>query len=659
MSAESPREPSLRPPAQPSRGATRRPRRLVRWTTPVVVSGTLSAIAFALWLVAWRRDATLGPLHGFGNQDLIGFSIFEAPFLLVTVVAQALLCGFLAVALRERWPAGLDRAFRALQDKPDVAYASLGGIAGGLALLIGLGFLDGHPISEDEKTYLLQTHLLLQGRLSAPVPPEAAAFWQPFVVISGGRWTGQYFWAQAVALIPGVLVGLPLLTSAIEVAVTVYFTGKLAEEYTGDRRAGVLASVLGASSPLLVFTASTLHNANLAAACAAAALWALARMARRSDPRAFITLGLAVGVGLHNRVGDQVVITLGGGILLAVHLWPDLSTLARRLGPAILVSLPLVALHPVVNNLAYGKWSTTGYALFNGGHGWKTMGFGIGPFGLPHTPEVAAVKTFTVFIRVAFHATGAPIALSLLAAPILGLRRSLRTLAPGVPLAVHALFYFFYTGTPIDLTGPVYYVAIAPILLGWLAMVALELHDRLRATPGLGRLVPAFLVAQAGAALLAFWPAQVGELYTSKVQASSCETALEDLGIRRGLVFMRSVHGEHEPIRTYHHRPPIAIPPFDAPLLFARTLGPSQDVKTALRFAGDRPIFFQRCLFSLEPAVFRYDPSRGIISALDGSDERPIPERDSPKGPRDGFDWPSMTWLDGSSRPPPAWANEP
>ncbi len=625
-----------------------------RWASPLVVVGALAAVAVTLWFLVWKQLAATGPLHAF-RGDLATFADREAAFFLVTAVTQALVTAFGTLALRARWPGAFDRAFRGLLARPGATYLTLGGLTAVLGLVIGVGLLESHAITEDEKTYLLQARLLLQGRLSAPVPHEAAALWQPFVVMTEGRWSGQYFWAQPLALIPSVLTGLAPLTGALEAGMTVYFTGKLAAEYADDTRAGVLAALLAALSPILVLTGGTALNANLSATCATASLWALARLARRQSRTAFVILGLSTGIGLHNRTSDQVAVLLSGGLLLLIHLRKDLGAFLRRVGPAVLVSLPLLALHPIINRLAYGDWSTTGYALFNGGHGWKTMGFGLGPFGRPHTPAVAASKTFAVFVRMTFYTTGSPLGIALLTLPILGLRRSMRSLAPGLVVATHAVLYFFYAGTPVDPTGPVYYVAMAPVLLGWLAVVAVELHDRLRSREGLGRVVPAFLVAQAIAGLLVFWPPQLGELLENVAQAKSCESAVAAAGIRRGLIFAQIAPSPTSPprTRTWAQRPPLPVPPFDEPLIYARPLGPKVDAKTAARFAGDRPVYFQRCMFADDPGLFRYDPERSLIAHLDGTHQQPIAPQDSGDRPVDSFDWNSMTWLDGSNRPAP------
>src|SRR6185295_1262836 len=126
------------------------------------------------------------------------------------------------------------------------------------------------------------------------------------------------------------------------------------------------------------------------------------------------------------------------------------------------------------------------------------------------TWRIAAAKTVTVLVRVAFYATGSPLGFALVALPCFGLLgRTARAVAPIVPVLLYAAGYFFYAASSIDPTGPVYYLSLMPILLGWASMGAFALHDALRSRAGLARMVPAFVCAQAIAGMVVFWPAQV------------------------------------------------------------------------------------------------------------------------------------------------------
>jgi hypothetical protein len=651
--------PELRPQAEERSPLLARVRR--------ALLGGLALVFATFWVLSWRYFPGRAPIHANDAAGLARFGVNEAPFLIAAAVVEAFLCAYLTVRLRERWPRSLDEFWRDLLTNPGRAYAGFGFIAATIAAVVAFGVLGAHPISEDEKTYLFQAHLLLQGRLSTPVPPGALAFWQPFIVMPPGRWSGQYGWAQPAALAPGLLLGLPSLVPPLEAAVTVYFTGKLAAEYAQDVRAGVLAAALAALSPIVLLSAGTLHNANLAATCAAATLWGVSRLARGPDRGAAITAGVATAIGLQNRPLDQVALTVGGGVLLLLQYRRDLGGFVRALAPGVLASLPVIALLPLSNHFAYGHWWRTGYAMFNGAHRWKTMGFGTGPFADLHSPQVAAAKSVTALVRMAFYATGCPVGLALLSLPVLGvLGRGGRLLAPLVPATLYAAAYFFYAASSIDPTGPVYYLALVPLLLAWIAVVAMSLHDALsnarRDAPSteLRRLVPALLCAQAVAAAFVFWPAQVAYLSGDVKQASDCESFVQTAGIERGLIFTvtwppkHSVQGVPPQTTTWYRRPPLEWPPFDAPVLYARPLGFERDAQTVRQFAGDRPVYMEKCFLAGVHRLWRYSPERHTLAALDGSDETPMEESVS-EVPEIDFDVGSASWFDGSQAPPPEW----
>ncbi len=635
---------------------------------PRLLLGGAALLFAVLWVLAWRYFPGEAPIHANDGGGLARFGVNEAPFLIAAAVVEAFLCAYFTARLSTRWPRALDDLWRDLMASPERAYAGFGFIAAVLAAVVGFGLLGRHPISEDEKTYLFQAHLLLQGRLSAPAPPGALAFWQPFIVLPPGHWSGQYGWAQPAALAPGLLVGMPNLIPPLEVAITVFFTGKLAAEYTRDVRAGIVAAVLAAISPILVLTAGTLHNANLSAACAAVSLWAMARITRGPHRGAAIALGVATAVGLQNRPLDQLVITLGGGVLLLIEYRRKVGALIRALGPGMLASLPVIALLPISNHFAYGHWWTTGYAMFNGSHRWKTMGFGLGPGAELHSWPVAAAKSVAVLVRMAFYTTGCPVGFALAVIAAFGLLgRGSRAFAPLVPVGLYAVAYFFYAASSIDPTGPVYYLALTPLLLAWIAMAAMALHDAVvtmgREAPRarLSRLLPALLCAQALAAAAIFWPSQVAYLYGDVTQASSCETLLKSLGVERGLVFvMFNPPKETTPIglpvstTTWYRRPPLSWPPFEEPILYARILGFDRDAQTVRRFAGDRPVYLEKCLMAGEPRLLRYDPARHTIAKMDGTDEIELDEID-PEVPDTDFDIGAAGWWDGSDAPPPDW----
>jgi hypothetical protein len=587
-------------------------------TSTIWPLGFLLGISYVLWILAWKHYAGRVPLHGYSPMSLSSFAPFEAPFLLAAALMEFIAFAWVTVVFVRRPHPWLDAKWRELLERPTVAYLAYAGVAFALAISVAFGVVHLHTITEDEKTYLFQSWLLRRGSLSVPVPPGAMAFWQPFIVPIAGNWTAQYFWAQPALLALGTLVHCPWVISALELSMTVFFTGLLASEYA-DRRAGVLAATLAATSPMLVMTGGTLHNSNLSATCGAMSLWALVRLAKRPGLPATLALGLSTAVGLHNRMLDHAALLFSAGIVIAIHYRARLPELARRLAPAVLIAAPFLALHLIINRAQSGSYWHGGYWLFNEGHGWTTMGFGRGPFGTPHTIAIASAKTLSALVRVAFFATGCPIGLLAACLPLFGIRgKGGRGMAPLVVVAIYVIAYFFYAGVSIDTTGPVYYVALAPLLLAAIATNMVDLHDALRDVSRLRRLVPAMLIGQSVAAVIVLWPPELLQLARAADDSARCDALIEVAGVERGLVFVEL--GAPKPAMSWTNRAPLALPPFDAPVLFAPSQGPAEDVKTVATFAGDRPIYLAKCVHENDPALLKYDPDRNLVGPLEGAD---------------------------------------
>jgi len=375
---------------------------------------------------------------------------------------------------------------------------------------------------------------------------------------------------------------------------------------------------LAATSPMLVMTGATLHNANLSATCGAASLWALVRLAKGPCRPASIALGLATAIGLHNRPLDQVALLFGAGIVLLLKERRNLPELVRRLAPAVLVAAPFLALFPLLNRAQSGSFWHSGYWLFNEGQGWRTMGFGRGPFGQAHTVSIASAKTLAALVRVAFFVTGCPVGWLFACLPLFGISRtSARGMTPLVVIAVYVIAYFFYAASSINPTGPVYYVALAPLLIASIATHAVDLYDALR-QGGKERLIPALLIGQSAAAILIFWPPELLQLARGADDSAKCDALVEVAGIDTGFVFVDITL--RKPAMSWTSRPPFALPPFDAPLLFAASKGPAEDAKTAAKFAGERPIYFASCIHEDDPSLLKYDPAEERKVPIENAD---------------------------------------
>lgn len=581
----------------------------------------VAAVAGLLgWFVAWRWLGGNAPLHAYTAPGVNSLTSQEGSLIGIGALVQALLIAAVAPRIAAAWSEDHDKSFQKVLARPDVLYAILGLLAAELALALAFGALDFHPITEDEKTYLYQARLLLAGRLTVPVAPEQAAFMQPFLVTRDGLVSGQYFWAQPAFVAIGEAVGLPWLAVGFEVAAAVFFSGKLAAEVTGDRRVGAVAAALVASSPLVVATAATLHSATLAVACSSAALFGIARLSRGAPIDAggsrlgpTLALGIATGIALNNRLLDHAAVLAGAAVVVALRergRMAGLLRVVRAILPAVVVAIPFMVILALANRAVTGSPWTTGYALFNGGRGWKTMGFGIGPFGVEHTVSSAAASQLTVWALLTVFLSGSPCAFMLLAPAVLaGRSRRLAVIGAGVCVcALYTLAYFFYCGASITQTGPVYFDALVPVIAGTIAVAAVDLHDLAVAVGDrLRRAIPSVLVAQTLAGLVVFWPSQVVELVRLRNVAASCEDIVAKHRITKGLVFVR--HGG-KAVHSWVAHPPLPRPGLDDDVLFVKQHREKEmNVRIAEAHARGRPIYTAVCSHTDTPAILRFDPS--------------------------------------------------
>lgn len=576
------------------------------------------ALGVCVWGLCWPMLGGHLPLHPYDGRMVHTLSWAEGKFYLAALALEALTLLSCVSFLARRWPARVDTALERMLRHPGRTYAAIAFAAASLALLIGIVLVRQRPLTEDEGTYLFQARLLLSGHLSVQVPPQAYAFHQPFFyVLSFDRWTGYYQWAQPALLALGLSIHALWLVPALELSVTVFFSGKLAEEFSGDPRAGIAAALLVALSPLALLTAGTLHNSNLSAACAAITLWAFVRLDKRLDWRAVLALGLAAAIGMHCRPLDQFALTVGTSAIFLLRHRREIPQALRRLIPAGAVAGAGLVVHVLVSSALREQWRHTSVSQSLG-----AFGFGKAIVGVVHTPMNAASLLLTDLVHVSFYLTGAPLVLALLVFPGLRITASAKYIAPVALAFVYSLGYFLFGGWSVLHTGPVYYYALLPLLSASLATAAVDVHERMRDWPRARRVVPAFLVAQALASVLFFWPTQALELSRASTAANRCQELVDRHRSGRALAFV--VDGTDSP-DSWVQQPPIPSPAFDDPVLFARFPGYiGKDDQKLFRFARwvaatygrERETYIAKCIRTSKPSIGRFDVANGKVEPL-------------------------------------------
>ncbi|MBI5533686.1 MAG: glycosyltransferase family 39 protein [Deltaproteobacteria bacterium] len=578
----------------------------------------LLLLLLCLWGLSWPLLGGHLPLHPYDGRAVQTLSWAEGKYYLAVLLLEAVMLIAAVRLVAARWSARLDQQIVTLLERPTRAYAAIAVIGAVMALNVGMLVVGHRSLTEDEATYLFQARLLLSGHLSAHVPLQAYAFHQPFFyLVSIDQWSGYYQWAHPALLAIGLVVGSPWLTSIFMLALTVFFSGKAAEEYSGEARAGVVAALVVALSPLAVLTAGTIHNSNPAAACAAIALWGFARLNKRMDLGAVLAVGLSTAIGMHVRPLDQFALVAGSTALLFVEHRREAVRLALRLAPAGAIAVLGIVVHVLIHRVLQGHWE----------HGSMTVpvgafGFGKAVVGVVHTPANAASLLLTDLAHVMFYLTGTPWVLLLLAFPALRLVPGKKYVAPATLVVLYSSGYFLFGGWSVLHTGPVYYNALVPVLAALVAMAAVDAHGSLKRWAPTRRVVPGFLVVQVAASIVFFWPTQALEVARASQAAHRCEELTERSQLNRALVFVMEGNEAHD---SWVHQAPLPGPGFDDPILYARF--PHylpQDEESPLRFARwvaaefgrDRETFLALCLKTSKPALARYDLKTGKIEEI-------------------------------------------
>jgi len=214
------------------------------------------------------------------------------------------------------------------------------------------GSLDPVAVIHDEAAYLLQARLFASGRWAGPSPvlPE---FFEQFHVFVVPKVAAKYPPGHALALTPGVLLGLPGLMPVVLTGATGGFLFALARRATNPWIA-LLAWALWLASPgNLRFRASYFSEVTTTTMWLVG-WWSLLNWRRSGECRWLLTLACAVAFGAVTRPLTMLAFALPVGAVVlrdvvSLRKWRDLI-LAAGLGASVLALLPL---H---NHMVLGDW---------------------------------------------------------------------------------------------------------------------------------------------------------------------------------------------------------------------------------------------------------------------------------------------------------------
>lgn len=177
------------------------------------------------------------------------------------------------------------------------------------------------PHVHDEIAYLFQAKIFASGRLYAPSPCARESFDFPHL-INNGRWYSIYPPGFPFLLMLGLRIGAPWLVNPLLAALSIilfYYLGR--EIY--DRKTGILAAVLGATSIWLLLMSSTMMSHTASMLFNALFLFFAFRSFRSPTAAHGILAGTSFGLAFLLRPYNAVLFALPLVALLGVGLWRE------------------------------------------------------------------------------------------------------------------------------------------------------------------------------------------------------------------------------------------------------------------------------------------------------------------------------------------------
>ncbi|HVZ78770.1 MAG TPA: hypothetical protein VG818_12380 [Gemmatimonadaceae bacterium] len=341
---------------------------------PVAVAG--AALLFLLGV--FPAPLLNGDANGYWHQMIRYWA--GASILILVPVA---LLGALPFKFLRRLPAS---CLELACEPPPLAFAAIVfAVTAGLAAFFAHFIYQAHPTTADEIAQLWHARMIVHGRLSLPVDPDAPFFAMDNVV-DQGRWYSQFPIGGPMVLAIGYLVHAPWLVNPLLLGVAAAALYHAVRRAFGERQARAIAVLFALTPSLLMMAASYMNHVPVIClatlALAALAEWERSESAGRA--RAFAAgIGLALGFMATIRPLDAVVVSAAIGLFQLAAIrgrrerWTDL--LVQAAAGAIGVA-PLL----------YANWATTGGAFH---FGYEVMwgpahrlGFHVDPQGEAHTP---------------------------------------------------------------------------------------------------------------------------------------------------------------------------------------------------------------------------------------------------------------------------------
>jgi len=338
-------------------------------------------------------------------------------------------------------------------------------LAGALSLVISQVFFQGAYVTADEGSYVFQANCFRDGVIARPLPPIPPAFRHLMIIQQEGiGWMSRYTPGHTLWLLPGVILNVPRLMSALAAGLSVWFLIGCARFLS--IRAGIVLLLL-LCSPYFLLMHGTLLSHTSAHLFFVITLWAYLAWQNTRQWRYAVLCGLSWAFMFLIRNYTAVLI----GVPFAIHALADGIIHRNRkiwigLAAAALCALLGVAILMLYNYLAVGDCLASTYLIYDPS---ESLGFGLRHYHyytpVTHTWQRGVqqmLERLALLDRWVFGVQGSLVVIALLW--LTGWTWPWSLVLAGAVASVWVGYIYFYSNT-VDNIGPYYYFETLPCLL--------------------------------------------------------------------------------------------------------------------------------------------------------------------------------------------------
>ncbi len=387
------------------------------------------------------------------------------------------------------------------------------------------------PLFEDEFSYLFQSEILANGKLYAQSPPCLQFFTKPHI-INNGKWYSKYTIGWPLLLVPGVLIGFPIIIPALFSAGGLILIYYLVKEISNKSLTAVIAVFLTLFSPFYLLEGDTFFTHTPSAFFILLCLLCILKLRGENSFKYAVTGGLAAGMAVFIRPGDTVIVLMGMLPLIA-YIIMETKEKTEKLKYLTVSSLMFFLVMGILlwtNKVQNGSPFLLGFNVYDP---FDKIGFGV----VEHTPIKGVWNLLLSSFLMAFWTV--PLT-SLGLFPGL-FRKNKISLLLLIPALLVPIFYFFFFSLGAVGFGARYYFLEFLLLIPLTAEGLVFIDEKLSAKPKFcpNSFITAFIIITGCFSLTGIFPLTLQRIKSEAMELKSSKAPVKYINVpRMSLLFV-------------------------------------------------------------------------------------------------------------------------